>query len=162
MGRKVALEAPGIQVLNFSKNQKNDLRPDLAHSWCRPGDWCYFQANLSTFFLVENVGQKIKKRFKKILTAGIFEIFKFWLQILKVQIKVDIAQWLTQNALEPKNLRFLLYSATICSWHMQFSLNMAWALYLCIFLVPTSFELATVYYQPEAELLESEIRIWKF
>ena len=34
------------------------------------------------------------------------------MQILKVQIKVDIAQWLTQNALEPKNLRFLLYSAT--------------------------------------------------
>jgi len=32
MGRKVALEAPGIQILNFSKNQKNDLRPDLAHS----------------------------------------------------------------------------------------------------------------------------------
>ena len=30
---------------------------------------------------------------------------------------------------------------------------------LRIFLVPTSFELATVYYQPEAELSESEIRI---
>ena len=28
-----------------------------------------------------------------------------------------------------------------------------------IFLAPTSFELATVYYQPEAELSESEIRI---
>ena len=52
---------PGLQVLNFSKNQKNDLRPDLAHSWCRPDDWCYFQANLSTFFFVENVGQKKKK-----------------------------------------------------------------------------------------------------
>ena len=29
------------------------------------------------------------------------------------------------------------------------------------FLAPTSFELAIVYYQPEAELSESEIRIWK-
>ena len=46
--------------LNFSKNQKNDLRPDFAHSWCRPGDWCYFRANLSTFLFVKNVGQKIK------------------------------------------------------------------------------------------------------
>ena len=50
-------------VYFFEKNQKNDLRPDAAHSWCRPGDWCYFQANLSTFFLVENVGHEFKKRF---------------------------------------------------------------------------------------------------
>ena len=56
----------------------------IPERWCLPGDWCYFQANLSTFFFVENVGQKIKKRFKKILTAEIFKIFKFWFQILKV------------------------------------------------------------------------------
>jgi len=30
------------------------------------------------------------------------------------------------------------------------------------FLAPTSFELATAYYQPETELSESEIRISKF
>ena len=62
-------------------------------------------------FSVENVDQD-KKRFLKILNAGTFKIVKVWFQILKVLIKVDIAQWLMQNALEPKTLCFLLYSAT--------------------------------------------------
>ena len=33
----------------FEKNQLFDLRPDLARSWVRPGDWRPRNAILSTF-----------------------------------------------------------------------------------------------------------------
>ena len=55
LGIKFGVTQVHATVTIFEKNQKNDLTPDLAHSWCRPGDWCYFQANLSTFVFVENV-----------------------------------------------------------------------------------------------------------
>jgi len=41
------------------------------------GQLVLFSGESEHFFFIENVGQKIKKRFEKILTAGIFKIFKF-------------------------------------------------------------------------------------
>ena len=48
-----------------------------------------------------------------ILTAGIFKILKFWLQIQKVQIKVINKPLLTQNTIPPLILYILPSSATL-------------------------------------------------
>ena len=54
----------------------------------------------------------MKKRFIKILTAEIKKIFKFWLRILKLQIKVDNKLQLTQITMEQQYLSFLSCSPT--------------------------------------------------
>ena len=39
-------------LTNFEKNPFFDLRPDLARSWVRPGDWRPRNAILSTFWYI--------------------------------------------------------------------------------------------------------------
>ena len=57
---------PGTGFFKKSKKRSETRFGPLLMS---SGRLVLFQANLSTFFFVENVGQKIKKRIKKILTA---------------------------------------------------------------------------------------------
>ena len=46
------LRPPHPTLTNFEKNQVFDLRPDLARSWVRPGDWRPQNAILSTFWCI--------------------------------------------------------------------------------------------------------------
>jgi len=49
LGMKSGLGNTHPTLTNFEKNQLFDLRPDLARSWVRPGDWRPQNATLSTF-----------------------------------------------------------------------------------------------------------------